>query len=97
MLELDAPFFLTDRLAQYEQQRFCWYLKTMSDVTTSDSVHYGSFPPIFTHLKAGPLPSLDLSSELVADCELLVSVAAKAYLNRGMCAAKSIQQIDMIG
>jgi hypothetical protein len=89
MLESNAPFFLTDKVAQYVQQRFSWYLKTMSDVTTSDSVHYGSFIPLFTHLEPGPLPSLDLSSALVSDCELLASVAAKAYLNRGMSAATS--------
>jgi hypothetical protein len=83
MLPLDSPFFLTDKVANHVQKRFQWYLKTTCDATALGSVHHGSFPPLFSLADPGPLPSLDLSAELVADCELLASQAAKAYLNRG--------------
>jgi hypothetical protein len=83
MLPADSPFFLTDKVADFVQKRFIWYLKTMYDTTSSPTtVHCGSFPPLFSASDPGPAPGLDLSAELVADCELLASQAAKAYLNR---------------
>ena len=38
---------------------------------------------MFTHVELGPLPTLDLSAELICDCELLAAVTAKAYMNKG--------------
>ena len=82
MLPLDSPFFLTDKVANDVQKQFQWYLKTTCDATALGLVHHGSFPPLFSLADPGPLPSLDLSAELVVDCELLASRAAKAYLNQ---------------
>ena len=87
MIPSESPFFLTDKLANYVQERFKWYLKSIPHVTGSpgsDAYDSGSFPPMFTHAEPGPLPPLDLSVELVCDCELLAAIAAKAYMNRGM-------------
>jgi hypothetical protein len=70
MLPLDSPFFLTDKLANYMQQWFQWYIKTIVDgAALVGSVHYGSFLPLFSQADPGPLPSLELSAELelVAD------------------------------
>ena len=83
MIPSDSPFFLTDKLANYVQEQFHWYLKTIRDDTASDAPYAGSFPPMFTHAEPGPLPALDLSAELICDCELLAAVTTKVYTNRG--------------
>ena len=85
MIPSESPFFLTDKLANYVEEGFKWYLKSIPHVTPgSDAYDSGSFPPMFTHAELGPLPPLDLLVELVCDCELLAAIAAKAYMNRGM-------------
>ena len=84
MIPSESPFFLTDKLANYVEERFEWYLKSIPHVTGSDAYDSGSFSPMFTHEELGSLPPLDLSAELVCDCELLAAIAAKAYMNRGM-------------
>lgn len=92
MLPSDSPFFLTDKLADYLQKRFVWNMKSTVNITSSsETLHCGSFPPLFSLLDPGPVPSLDLSTQMVADCELLAFQAAKAYLNR----SKSISLLSI--
>ena len=84
MFQPDLPFFLTDKLANYVLKRFAWYLKNMSTIADSSmSPEKGAMPPLFPASQLGPLPSMDISAELVTDCEILACQAAKAYLNHG--------------
>ena len=95
MIPSKSPFFLTDKLANYAEERFKWYLKSIPHITASDAYDSGSFPLMFTHAEPGPLPALDLSVELVCDCELLAAITAKAYMSRGMGLTTNCNLPDM--
>ena len=84
MFQANSLFLLTDKLVDYAQKQFRWYLKKMDQVASaSHSPPGGTIPPLAAPANPGPLPSLDLSAQLVTDCEILACEAAKAYLNHG--------------
>ena len=73
MLPADSPFYLTESIATYVQQRFWWIVANTPDAVPS---------PFFTPVNPGPTPSLHLPVQLVNEAELLAGQAAKAFLNR---------------
>jgi hypothetical protein len=86
MLPSDSPFFLTETLTTYVRQRFWWILaKNLEENPARPGIgELKSKLPIFDQGSPGPIPPLHLSSQLVVDCEQMVTGAAEAYCNIGM-------------
>ena len=80
MLPADSPFYLTESIATYVQQRFWWIIANTPDAVPVLSLATPS--PFFTPVNPGPTPSLHLPVQLVNEAELLAGQAAKAFLNR---------------
>jgi hypothetical protein len=86
MLPSDSPFFLTETLTKYVRERFWWILAKKLAENPAQVVigELKSKLPIFDQESPGPIPPLHLSSQLVVDCEQMVTGAAEAYCTRGM-------------
>ena len=85
MLPPDSPFFLTDIISKYVQERFWWVLAKKVEENQNKPMigELKSKVPIFDKDSPGPVPPLHLSAQLVVDCEQIAMIAAQAYCTRG--------------